>query len=327
VSCVNNTWTEVATPKLNSTIYEPIDLSDLIEAEQLKTLESLSESIEKYQGRIVAGLVEPGGGWERATSYTKTLVTKLGKVRVKVIKLRNKSTGKINSPILDLLSIRRKKYSPDVRMILADMAARLSYNDSRKQFMEITGVEVPKRTIHSFVQEIGSKLKEGQQQTASSTTRQEESPMMIVPVLADGTKTHSVYETNNDVKVAMKYDQFTKEKRLLSIGVNNGWDDAKGKTNRENTVIVSDAEEEIPQNISHSDVQLDLAHAVRDSLFRMWMDGASKEERDELSKDMNRILYTLVNSVKKHLEDHNMSALSKRIESTITEIYRLTSLE
>jgi hypothetical protein len=66
VSCVNNTWTEVATPKLNSTIYEPIDLSDLIEAEQLKTVESLSESIEKYQGRIVAGLVEPGSGWERA---------------------------------------------------------------------------------------------------------------------------------------------------------------------------------------------------------------------------------------------------------------------
>ena len=55
----------------------------------------------------------------------------------------------------------------------------------------------------------------------------------------------------------------------------------------------------------------------------MWMDGASKEERDKLSKEMNRILYTLVNSVKKHLEDHGRNALSRRIESTIRELGEL----
>lgn len=192
-------------PKLNERISEPIDLSDLIEAQELKSVESLSESIQKYQDRIVAFLVEPGGGWERAASYSKTLVTKLGMLEIRVIKLRNKSTGKINSPILDLFSIRRKKYSSDVRMILADMAARLSYDDSRKQFMQITGVEVPKRTIHSFVQEIGAKLKEEQQRQASSTLP--EPGMPVIPVLADGTKTHSIYETHNVVKIAMKYDQ------------------------------------------------------------------------------------------------------------------------
>jgi predicted secreted Zn-dependent protease len=47
--------------------------------------------------------------------------------------------------------------------------------------------------------------------------------------------------------------------------------------------------------------------------------GASKKERDELSKEMKRILYTLVNSVKNHLEDHKRSALSKRIESTVNK--------
>jgi adenylosuccinate lyase len=115
-------------------------------------------------------------------------------------------------------------------MMLADMAARLSYDDSRKQFMEITGVEVPKRTIHSFVQEIGSELKEKQQQKASLLP--DEEAMTVVPVLADGTKTRSIYETDNYVKVAMKYDQSTKEKRLVSIGVNNGWHDAReGKRN------------------------------------------------------------------------------------------------
>jgi transposase-like protein len=86
-------------------------------------------------------------------------------------------------------------------------------------------------------------------------------------------------------------------------------------------VIVSDAEEEIPQkNIAHSDQQLDLVHAVKESLFRMWMDGAGKEERCQLSKEMNRILYTLVNSVRKHLEDQNRKRLSQRFESTIKEL-------
>jgi hypothetical protein len=93
VSCVNSTCTEVVTPKLNSATYEPIDLSDLIEAEQQlkKKVESLSESIEKYEGRIVAGLVDLG--WERATSYTKTLVTKVGRLGIKVIKLRKQIHG------------------------------------------------------------------------------------------------------------------------------------------------------------------------------------------------------------------------------------------
>lgn len=112
----------------------------------------------------------------------------------------------------------------------------------------------------------------------------------------------------------------------MSIGVNNGWHDAKGKTSSANTVIVSDAEEEIPENVAHSDQQLDLVHAVKESLFRMWMDGAGKEERDQLSREMNRILYTLVNSVKKHLEDRNSKRLSQRIESTIEELSGLAKM-
>jgi hypothetical protein len=84
-------------PKLNERISEPIDLSDLIEAQQLKTAESLSESIEKYQDRMVACLVEPGGGWERATCYSKTLVTKLGKLRIRVAKLSSETNPAVRS--------------------------------------------------------------------------------------------------------------------------------------------------------------------------------------------------------------------------------------
>jgi hypothetical protein len=118
-----------------------------------------------------------------------------------------------------------------------------------KQFMEITGVEVPKRTIHSLRPR---RLEANSRRNSKATLfieREEQPAMILVSLLADGTKTHSIYETNNDVTVAIKYDESTKEKRLLSIRVNNGWGDAKGKTT-ESTVIVSDAEEGNPSKHS-----------------------------------------------------------------------------
>ncbi len=104
--------------------------------------------------------------------------------------------------------------------------------------------------------------------------------------------------------------------------MNNGWKDAEGRI-PEDAIIISDAEEEIPENIAHSDLQLDLVHAVRDSLYRMWIDGSSRKEREELSMEMKRILHTLVHSVGKHLEDGDREALSRRIESTIRELNQL----
>ena len=78
----------------------------------------------------------------------------------------------------------------------------------------------------------------------------------------------------------------------------------------------SDTEECIKDNLHHSDASLDLSHAVKETLFRMWMDGAIKNEREEVSDGMNEVLCTLVNSVKRHLNERDMKRLSKRIEST-----------
>jgi hypothetical protein len=131
-----------------------IDLTELIARERIKTRESLRESIERIQENVVCELAS--SGWVRSTTYSRELVTTLGEIGLTVVKMRR--GAKVFSPILDMLSIRRKRYSQELRMILADMAARLSYGDTRKQFMELTGVDVPKRTIHTFVQEVGGEL-------------------------------------------------------------------------------------------------------------------------------------------------------------------------
>lgn len=57
-------------------------------------------------------------------------MTSLGEIELAVVKVKRR--GKVVSPILDALGIRRRRYSNEVRMLLADMAAGLSYGDTRK---------------------------------------------------------------------------------------------------------------------------------------------------------------------------------------------------
>ena len=104
-----------------------IDLADLIEREQIKTLRSLSNAIEALQARWVGTL--EGSGWKRSTSYQRSLVTKLGRVVFTVVKMKRE--GRVYSPIIYALKIEKRKYSRDVRMLLADKASRLSYQDAQ----------------------------------------------------------------------------------------------------------------------------------------------------------------------------------------------------
>ena len=83
---------------------------------------------------------------------------------------------------------------------------------------------------------------------------------------------------------------------------------------------MSGAEREIENSVDQSLHRLDLVHAIRDTLFMMWMDSAPKEERDKASDRMNAVLQTLVNSVRKHLADKDMGALSVRIDKTLDEL-------
>ncbi|MBI2937394.1 MAG: hypothetical protein HYY22_04245 [Thaumarchaeota archaeon] len=138
--------------------------------------------IEALQEKAIDDLVEKKG-WRRAATYTRTLVTMLGVLDLKIVKVRNTATGRVSSPILDMLAVRRRRYSREVRIVCTDMAARLSYNDSKLEFEKTTGIMIPKRTIHSFVQEIGALI--------ASQPRKKTSKDIVL--MADGTKTHSVY--------------------------------------------------------------------------------------------------------------------------------------
>ena len=303
---------EESKPMLETEVAERIDLADLIEREQIKTLENLSKAIEALQARLVMDL--EALGWRYLTSYQRSLVTKLGRVVFTVVKM--KRDGRVFSPIIYALNIEKRKYSRDVRMLLADKASRLSYQDAQIDFMNHTGVKVPKRTIHSFVQEIGRQLGKANQAKVSC----EEPPI----VMADGTKTHSIYPTLNQIRIVIGYDPDTHRKTLLHASVNQDWSQVGRDVNTGNSSLVGDADRGIRLNLTYETRQLDLVHAVKDSLYKLWAEGMNRQEREAVSVEMKQLLYTLVNSVKKHLEDDDTEALKNRIESTVKGLIALT---
>jgi len=178
-----------------------------------------------------------------------------------------------------------------------------------------TGVTVPKRTIHSFVQEIGRQLGEANLAHVSCETPQ--------IVMADGTKTHSVYPTLNQVRIVIGYDPDSHRKTLLHASVNHDWSHAGGDVNLENSILIGDADRAIRLTLAYEKRQLDLIHAVKDSLYKLWAEGMNKKERETVSVQMKQLLYTLVNSVKKHLENDDKETLEKRIESTVKGLITL----
>ena len=108
------TRTEEAEPKLIGTTYEHIDLTSLVEDQRIKTTENLKASIEVYQEEIVDRLLP--AGWSRAGTYPKELVTSIGRVTLTVIRVKRPPLkgGGTASPILDVLSIRRKRTPTDL---------------------------------------------------------------------------------------------------------------------------------------------------------------------------------------------------------------------
>ena len=302
---------EESKPLLDTEITSRIDLADLIEREQVKTLENLSEAIESLQAGLVKDLEMLG--WRRSTSYRRSLVTKLGRVSFTVVKV--KRDGRVLSPIVYALDIEKRKYSRDVRMLLADKASRLSYQDAMTDFQNHTGVTVPKRTIHSFVQEIGGQMGEENQLHVSY-----KEPLVV---MADGTKTHSVYPTPNQVRIVIGYDPDSHRKTLIHASVNHDWSHIGGDVDLENSILIGDADRAIRLNLAYQKRQLDLVHAVKDSLYKLWAEGMNKKERETVSVQMKQLLYTLVNSVKKHLENDDKETLEKRIESTVKGLITL----
>ena len=262
--------------------------------------------IEERQEEIILELCSPkysrSHPYKRGGSYTKTLVTSLGTIRFKVKRVIRRKDGRTSSPILDALDVRRRKYSHDVRMKLADFASKMSYNDASLEFRTATGAQVPKRTIHSFVQEIAPPLLE-----ANKTTDK------LSVVLGDSTEVRALGSREmNNVHVLLSDGG-----QLLHLGVNSSWPNVKADA------LISDNEPGLINAVKAERRQLGILHALKYLLFTLWGEGMRKDERMEVDKAARQALFTLVNSTKKYREDCDKERLKAGIDRTLRELYQI----
>lgn len=304
--CCGTNTTEVKV-SLNKNAPTPhIDLTCLIGHSNNHSRSELVRLIEERQERIIGELGVPkysrSHPYRRAGSYAKTLVTSIGAIRFKVKRVMRRTDNRIESPILEALDVKRRKYSRDVRMKLAEFASKMSYQDASLEFETATGIGVPKRTIHSFVQEVAPSLLE-----ANRTGTQ---PKIV---MGDTTRVRALKSREmNEVHVLI-----SEGGQLLHLGVNGEWPRVEAE------VPISDNEPGLTSAVKAKRRQLGILHALKYLLFTLWGERMSKDDRVEVEKAVRQTLFTLVNSTKKHLKDGDKGRLKARIDRTLRELHEI----
>jgi len=295
-----------------------IDLADLIEELKTKNRESLAEAIEVYQERLLDELCgkkrKPNRVYRRAGSNRrpKTIMTPLGMVQFKTLKVENHETGETLTPILDILDVRGRRYTRQVKAECAELTSKLSYGDTSEEYHRLTGVWIPKSTIHGFTQELAAGMLDAN--LNATAPNQPQKPV----ILADGTEVRSLQRGEfNQVRVAISVDGGSK--RLLNLTINQPY-----STLPKDSILISDGDPAL-KNQNPWRHQLCILHAVKRLTYALWREHAAGNERDHLKAELESILYTLINSTHKHAKDGDHDALRRHIESTLKELDSLAA--
>jgi hypothetical protein len=288
----------------------PIDLAEIIENINGHSRSELVNQIQKRQEQIITQLCGPkysrNHSFKRAGSYTKELVTAIGTANFKVQKVKSRADNTITSPILECLDLKRRKYSKDLRMKLAEYASKMSYQDASAEFETATGIRVPKRTIHSFVHEIAPQLLQANKPKNHSEQETE-------TVIGDSTEIRAL----SSREMNMVHVLISNSGQLLHLDVNDEWPSRKAET------LISDNEPGLTNAVHAKNRQICILHALKYLLFTLWGDGMSKDDRLKVEAAVKQALFTLVNSTKKHHKDKDKTQLQRRIHRTLRALHKI----
>lgn len=296
---------------------------------EAKITEQIIQAIDEQK---IAGLCgtkyQRGNGdnsYQRGGTFDRYPVTAVGKLNLKLHKVVDTAANKILKPIYEVVDFAGKKvYQEDISMISVELATKMTYRDTVKEGKFITKDFPSPCTVNMRVIEYGEKIQEMNTEKIKNAG--------IETAFADGTKTHSQEKEldKNEINVVLGIKDG--KKVILGAKVNESWKDTgneiksiKAVTNE--TVYCGDAEKEM-KNAMTEDVnsyQLDLIHAARIAGFKLWEDKImSLDERNSIVSKLEGALYTLKNSVEKHLIDKNTDDLKKRINTTVNELKKMS---
>ena len=283
------------------------------------------ELIEKYcGGKYARG--NSKNRYQRAGSVERHPVTSVGKLNLKLHRVKDKEEGKIFLPVGDRVEFDGKKvYQEDISMISAELATKLTYRDAVKEGKQFIKDFPSACTINRRVIEYGEKIKtlNGDGITGAS----------VKVVFADGTKIHSQEKgkSKNGVNVVLGVSDG--KKVLLDARVNKHWKETASKLDEaaaldKEAVIIGDADREMRNALVKGErrFQLDLIHVLRDTSFKLWQDREmTLEDRKRIIRRLETLLFSLKNSVEKHRKDGDLDALKGRINSTVDGLKKLAN--
>lgn len=157
-------------------------------------------------------------------------------------------------------------------------------------------------------------------------TIKEEKEEDVDLIMGDGTKAHGFNGKKNEINVVLGKNQKTGEKTLLGLGVNETWAQTALQFKGNAKVAVSDNESSLRKVLLEKaeDCQACVLHCIRDVKFYLWQAGLPKEQRKEISSRVERVLWTLRNSVNVHVVDGDFKRLRWRIDWALEELKRIS---
>ncbi|MFH1130009.1 MAG: UPF0236 family protein [Pseudomonadota bacterium] len=285
----------------------PIDLAEIVENINNQSRSELAREIKELQQQIITQLCGPkysrDYSFKRAGSYIKKVITAIGTITFRVQKVKNRADNTITSPILDCLDLKRRKYSKDLRIKLAEYASKMSYQDASLEFETATGIHVPKRTIHRFVHEIAQPLLKANKPENKETET----------LMGDSTEVRALRSR----EMNMVHVLISEGGQLLHLDVNTQWPSRKAET------LISDNEPGLTNAVDAKNRQICILHALKYLLFTLWGDGMSKDDRLKVEAAVKEALFILVNSTKKHRQDKDKTQLLKRINQTLRKLHKI----
>jgi len=268
--------------------------------------------IEKYDEMIVTAFCgekyahnkeEP---YDRAGNGSRTIVTKVGELKLKPSKIKDNVTGEVFKPVLSFLGVEPyKRYSDDVSFTCVDVATKSTYRDAKYILENFFDKVMSPSTINRRVKELGVEIKDFVKNKTKNLGEEYEY------LWADGTKSHSQESrSKNDIKVAITTND-KGEKVLLSCNVNKSWSVLNEEivdldVLKSDAVLISDAEAGLRKSIVNGEMgfQLDFIHFIRDIGYKLWNDGKlDLDTRKKIKSLVEEIIYKLKNQCIKYGED------------------------
>lgn len=245
-----------------------------------------------------------GGG-----SYGRTLITKLGRVRIEVHRIYDRLRRHTFAPLLMALKLDGRRYVRDLRLACAEEATRTSYGEASEAIHRSLSLWVPRRTIWNFAQELAEWVKQG---TRSVPLRETDGAH-----LADGTYVRGWRRgRQHEVNVAVR--QRSSDHKVEVISVKVGGPARSVLPERIDRLVTDDA----PAYSSDIAEWHQLCHVH----FLRHVTGLLAEEkglmgipeREAIVRELASVLGHLRASVEKHRVDGDRVAVTYRIQTTLT---------